>query len=85
MENNQPITQTGMDIRNMRCELVSGEDVSFLEGKLKTYLESLGLEEKREKAVKDVLNTILWSWFNQITNYLTDHLKEKKEWYKSQK
>lgn len=67
---------------NLRCELVSGGDVSQLEGELKTFVETLGFEPRREKATKDVLNTLLWDWFNYITGHILDHLKEKKEWYK---
>jgi len=70
------------DIGNVRCELVSGEDVSHLEGELKTFIETLGFEPKREKATKDVLQTLLWDWFNFITDHRTDHLTEKKKWYK---
>jgi hypothetical protein len=69
-------------IYNIRCELVSGENISFLEGKLKTFIESLGLQEKQEKASKDILQTTLWDWFNFITTYNTDDLNEKQEWYK---
>jgi len=78
-------------IRNTRCELVSGEDVSHLEGKLKTVIDAIIPEsemlrdEKRSKAIKDIINTVLWNWFNYITNMKTDHLEEKKEWYKEEK
>lgn len=72
-------------ISNLRCELVSGEDISFLEGKLKTFLESLGLPEKQEKASKDILQTTLWDWFNFITEYTTQSLIFKKNWYKKYK
>lgn len=68
-------------ITNTRCELVSGEDVSFLEGKLKTQIDGMGLSEKQEKASKDILQTVLWDWFNYITEHKTDHLKEKIRWY----
>jgi len=68
-------------INNPRCELVSGEDVSHFEGKLKTFIESIGLPDKQEKASKDMLQTILWDWFNFITNHTVDHLEEKKKWY----
>ena len=70
---------------NVRCELVSGEDVSFFEGKLKTFIESLGCGEKQEKASKDMVTIILWDWFNFITDHKTDHLVEKKEWYKKER
>jgi len=69
------------EIRNIRCELVSGEDVSHFEGKLKTFIESLGLDVSQSKAAKDMSQTILWDWFNYITNHITDHLSEKKKWY----
>lgn len=69
-------------IRNLRCELVSGEDISHFEGKLKTFVESLGIPEKQEKSAKDISQTILWDWFNFITAHITDHLQKKKEWYK---
>lgn len=70
---------------NLRCELVSGEDISHFEGELKTFLESLGLPDKQEKASKDIIQTILWDWFNFITDHKLDHLSEKKEWYKKNK
>jgi len=68
---------------NPRCELVSGEDVSHLEGELKTFIETFGFNSVREKATKDVLQTLLWDWFNFITDHKLDHLKEKKEWYET--
>jgi len=73
------------EISNVRCELVSGEDVSHFEGELKTFLESMGLPEKQEKASKDVIQTILWDWFNFITDHRLDHLEEKKKWYRENK
>ena len=69
-------------VRCNRCELVSAEDISFFEGKLKTFIESQGLSEKQEKASKDIVQVMLWDWFNFITDHILDHLKEKKEWYK---
>lgn len=69
------------EVRNLRCELVSGQDVSMLEGRIKTIIESFGLPDRQEKSGKDIVNTILWNWFNCITNEDTDHLKEKKSWY----
>ena len=71
--------------KNKRCELVSGEDISFFEGKLKTFIESLGLPDKQEKASKDIVQVMLWDWFNFITDHIRDHLREKKEWYKENK
>ena len=79
-ERTAPAISSACDIR---CELVSGEDVSFLEGRLKTFLETLGLQEKQEKSSKDMIRIIAWDWFNFITNHTTNHLQEKKEWYKS--
>jgi hypothetical protein len=73
------------EAKNVRCELVSGEDISFLEGRLKTFIDGLGLPAKQEKAQKDIVQTILWDWFNFITDHILDHLKEKKEWYKENK
>ena len=74
-------TTTDGKIDNVRCELVSGDDVSRLLGKVKTVIDSLGLPEKQEKATKDILQTVLWDWFNFITDYITDHLYDKKKWY----
>ena len=71
------------ELSNLRCELISGSDLSFLQGKTKTFIESLGLPDKQEKATKDVLQGILWDWFNYITDHNRDHLKDKKEWYKN--
>ena len=74
-----------IELGNTRCELVSGDDISHFEGELKTFIETFGFEPKREKATKDVLNTILWDWFNFITDHSLDHLSEKKKWYKENK
>jgi len=73
--------------RNLRCELVSGEDVSYLEGRLKTFIDSIIPEGQvvQNKATKDIIRVILWDWFNYITSHFTDHLSEKKEWYKENK
>jgi len=73
------------EICNIRCELVSGEEVSFLEGKLKTLIDSMGLPEKQEKAQKDMVRIVLWDWFNYITHWnYTDHSIEKRSWYQDQ-
>jgi len=72
-------------LSNLRCELVSGSDISFLQGKTKTFIDSLGLPEKQEKATKDVLQVILWDWFNFIVDHITDHLQDKKKWYETHK
>ena len=81
------------DIQNLRCELVSGDDVSNLSGKLKTIVDAIipqtnystsstGMMPKdQNEAVKDLINTILWDWFNFITDYKTDHLSEKRKWF----
>ena len=74
-------------ISNPRCELVSGEDVSQLEGRLKTLIDSIIPEglAVQNKATKDIIRVILWDWFNYITNHTTDHLQEKRSWYKEKK
>jgi len=64
-----------------RCELVGSEDIRFLEGRVKTFIESLGLAEKQEKASKDIGANILWDWFNFITDHNLDYLIDKKKWY----
>ncbi|MEK7129128.1 MAG: hypothetical protein AAB858_02135 [Patescibacteria group bacterium] len=69
------------EIKSLNCELVSNQDISYLEGKLKTFLESLGLSEKQEKASKDVVQGIIWDWYCFIRDTYTDHLKEKRDWY----
>ena len=74
-------------MRNVRCELISGEDVSRLEGKMKTLMDSIFPEmtadhkNEQRKAIKDMVRLILWDWFNFITGHHTDHLSEKKKWY----
>ena len=68
-------------IGNLNCELVSNKDISYLEGRLKTFIDSLGLPEKVEKAQKDIIQTILWDWYCFIRDTYTDHLKEKRAWY----
>ena len=45
-------------IQNSRCKLVSGDDISFMECKVKTVIDSLVLSEKQEKTTKDVLQTV---------------------------
>ena len=71
------------EIKSLNCELVSNQDISYLEGKLKTFLKfrSLGLSEKQEKASKDVVQGIIWDWYCFIRDTYTDHLKEKRDWY----
>lgn len=66
----------------MRCELISTSDVSHLEGKLKTLIDASISQEEQNKAIKDMIRLVLWDWFNFITDHNTDHLLEKKEWYK---
>ena len=79
------------NIRNIRCELVSGEDVSRLEGKLKTLADAAipkivgGDDNLKNKAIKDLMQTVVWDWFNFITSHKTDHLSDKKKWYKEDK
>ena len=70
-------------MRNTRCELVSGEDVSRLEGRMKTLIDSIIPEglAVQNKATKDIIKVIVWDWFNFITNHKTDHLSDKKKWY----
>ena len=81
---------SNIKIENPRCELVSGDDVSHLEGKLKTLADATvpeivgGDSSSQNKAIKDVIHTILWDRFNFITDHKTDHLLEKKGWYKEQ-
>ena len=58
---------------NTRCELVSGEDISHFEGELKTFLESLGMMEKREKACKDVLEFINYD----VSPFLVEQLEKE--------
>ena len=68
-------------VTSLNCELVSNEDVSHLEGKLKTLVDALGLPEKQEKALKDQTNTILWDWYCFLRDHYLDHLTEKIDWY----
>ena len=70
-----------MSKEGLNCELVSNQDISYLEGKLKTFLESLGLSEKQEKASKDVARAIIWDWYCFIRDTYTGHLQEKRDWY----
>lgn len=72
-------------ISNPRCELVSGDNVSFLVGRLKTFIESLGLPTTQEKSSKDMMQLLLWDWFNYITQHNTDDLKDKTKWYRENK
>ncbi len=78
---------TGREIVNPRCELVSGSDVSYLEGRLKTFIDSIIPEGKvvQNKATKDIIRVILWDWFDFITSHYVDHLRDKKDWYKENK
>jgi len=74
---------TGKYVTSLNCELISNQDISYLEGQLKTFLETLGLQEKQEKSTKNILTTILWNWYCFIRDHKTDHLKEKSDWYKN--
>jgi len=67
------------------CELVDRVNVKQLEGKLKTLVEGMGLPKKQETAQKDMVNSILWSWYNDIYGSYTDSLHRKREWYKENK
>ena len=80
-------------VRYMRSELVSREDISYLEGKLKTIIDAIVPSDKllhdsessiisQNKAVKDIVKMVLWEWFNFILNHTTDHILEKRYWYK---
>jgi len=76
-----------MMIKNTRCELVSGSDVSYLEGRLKTFIDAIipiG-HVVQNKATKDIIRVILWDWFNFITDHTTDHLQDKLKWYTKNK
>ena len=68
-------------------ELVGSDDISFLEGRLKTFIDSIIPESQvvQNKATKDIIRVILWDWFNFIAGHYTDHLKDKREWYKEHK
>ena len=69
----------------VRCELISSSDVSYLEGKLKTLIDASIVDEKQNKATKDMVRLVLWDWFTFIRDHILDHLKDKKEWYKKNK
>lgn len=71
------------NVISLNCELISNQDISFLEGKLKTFVESLGLNPTQEKAAKDIVKGIIWDWYTFIRDHKTDHLREKKEWYEN--
>ena len=76
--------QFPLPLSNARCELISGEDVSYLEGRLKTFIDSIIPEGQavQNKATKDIIRCIIWDWFNFIIDHNTDHLLEKKKWYR---
>jgi len=75
------------EIVNPRCELVSGSNVSYLEGRLKTFIDAIipTGQVVQNKATKDIIRVILWDWFNFITDHITDHLQDKREWYEENK
>ena len=50
-----------------RCVLVWR--VSELQGVLLTHIESLGLPERQEKAIKSMIKRDLWAWY-----YLNQHI-----------
>ena len=81
MSTTEKFDLVNLETKNLNCELVSNEDIRFLEGRLKTFLESLGLPEKQEKSAKDVVQSILWDWYCFIRDTLTNHLQEKRKWY----
>jgi hypothetical protein len=73
---------TGKYVTSLNCELVSNQDVSFLEGKIKTLIESFGMRENQEKSAKDMAQMVLWDWYCFIRDHRTGHLIEKKNWYR---
>lgn len=43
---------------------LSPNDIRHLEGKLFTFIESLGLNELQDNGAKGTLRDILWSWYD---------------------
>ena len=66
----------------MDCELIGNQDVRMLEGKLKTYVDSLGIDAVQRAGMKDMINILLWDWFRYYTKWrFTDSWIEKRDWY----
>jgi len=72
-------------IEVLNCVLVSNQDISHFLGKLKTFIESLGLSERQDKAAKDIIQVMLWDWYTFIRDHNTDHLLEKEALKQSKK
>jgi hypothetical protein len=73
--------KNGNDISSDECELVNFSDINNLIGKVKTLIETLGLNEKQEKAFKDTIANTIISWFRSIIRTYSDNLFNKREWY----
>ena len=56
-----------VDLPDSAVKLCSYQDIQHLEGKLKTYIDSLITGERQNKAVKDIMADIareLWTWLD---------------------
>ena len=80
-----PLSEFKVGVQEIISELIGSNDIRFLEGKLKTFIESLGIPEKQEKATKDMVKEIIWDWFYYIIDHYTDYLQDKRKWYFNEK
>jgi hypothetical protein len=73
------ITVKTSDLGNMPSPgggyVMSGSDVDHLVGRVLTLIETLGLNESQEKAIKDLARQELWAPFNSnVRVYVDDDL-----------
>lgn len=52
------------------CYVVYDGSVGNLEGRVLTIIESLGLKDSQEKAVKDLLRNEIWQWTNAVSSFV---------------
>ena len=60
-----------VETRN-ELSFVRNWNIGSLEGKLLTLIETIGLTEKQENAVKSLARTEIWSWRNELSSVPKD-------------
>lgn len=51
--------------------IIEDYKISHIEGKLLTFIESIGLRDTQEKATKDIIREIIWSLYNSDNTWIT--------------
>lgn len=54
-----------MDVSSKPAQKFFSSDIRYLEGKLFTFIEALGLSELQDNGAKGTLREIIWTWFDE--------------------